>query len=366
MLIKNVKIVNFNETINNADLIIEDNKIKNIIKKDGYGKKILMPGLIDTHIHGFMNDDVMDSKEAVERISINLAKNGITSFMPTAMTNSWEKILKSLNHISKANYKGAKYIGTHIEGPYIGIEKKGAHKPEWLKTATKENIDELLKASEYKLKKISFDPKMLNNELIKYLVTKNVIPSIGHSAATYKQAQDAYDAGATCTCHLWNAMSGVDSRNPGLAEASLENKNVYAEMIIDFQHICPETINFSIKHKGIDKIMCISDAIKPAYIEDGPSISGGIKINKKGLLITLDGTNTIAGSGICIYDSVKFLRQLNYSFNDIVKLTSYNSAKNCNLNNTALIKEGYDADFIILDENTLDLEEVYINGIKIK
>ncbi|WP_406614384.1 N-acetylglucosamine-6-phosphate deacetylase [Mycoplasma corogypsi] len=282
MIIKNVKIVNFDQTINNADIEIEGKLIKNIvIHKEGMGSRTIVPGFIDTHIHGFADYDVMEGSLAVEKISYQLAKHGTTSFMPTAMTNKWETILVALKNIAQTKNFTSKNLGIHIEGPYIGLEKKGAHKPEYLIKATKENVEELFLASQKQLKKISFDPNMASIEIQNKMFELGIIPSIGHSPALYEEAKKFFDNGCYSVCHLWNAMSGVDSRKPGIVQAALMDQKVYTEVIVDLHHIVNQTIDFTIKNKGIDKIICISDAIKPAYSADGDSISGDIPITKK-------------------------------------------------------------------------------------
>ncbi|EFF41079.1 N-acetylglucosamine-6-phosphate deacetylase [Mycoplasmopsis alligatoris] len=364
-IIKDVKIVNYDKIIKNADVILENNVIKQIIKKEGEAEQILIPGFIDTHIHGFAGDDVMDGTEAVERISKKLASYGITSFMPTAMTNEWSEFLQALNNISKAKKLVSKNIGIHIEGPFIGPAKKGAHKLEWLRKATLEDLKEILASSNYTLRKVSFDPTMLDNDLIKYLVANRIIASIGHSSANYAQSMEAYNAGASCTCHLWNAMSGVESRNPGMLQAALTYKKPYAEIIIDFMHVSKESVLFSLKNKNASKLICVSDAIRPAHGIDGDSQSGGIPVTKKGLLITLKGTNTIAGSGISIYDAFKNLISLGIGLSKIVQMTSYNAAKNSNLKNIAQIKKDYIADLILMDKE-YNIKKVYIEGKEVK
>lgn len=365
MLIKNVKIVNHNQIIECADIEFSK-KITKITPTKNKAQYLLVPGFIDTHIHGFMNKDVMDSSAAVEDISLNLARNGITSFMPTAMTASWENIQIALKNIALAKCQGAKNIGIHIEGPFIGEAKKGAHKLEWLRRATREDILEMLNSSNHQLKKISYDPLMVEEKLVPFMVQIDIMPSIGHSAASYDQAMKYYDLGSTNTCHLWNAMSGIDSRKPGILEASLERHDVYSELIVDFHHICQESIVFTLNHKDINHLMCVSDAIRPAYGPDGKSISGGINIEKHGLTIYLEGTTTIAGSGICLHDSFKNLASLDLDYRDIVKLTSYNAAKAHNLKDRAQIKANKLADLVLMDLKTLDIKEVYIDGQKVK
>ncbi|WGI36710.1 N-acetylglucosamine-6-phosphate deacetylase [Mesomycoplasma lagogenitalium] len=365
--IKDVTIINPNNTIDNADITIKGNKIASITIKKGMGNKFLIPGFVDLHIHGIKNNDVMDGEKAVINISKNLAKLGTTSFMPTLMTNSWKKIIESLNQVSKIKQWKSRFLGIHIEGPFIDETKKGAHKKEFLLKATKKRIDQLIEASDFKLKRISFDPKMVNLQTFSYLKNElNVYGSIGHSDANFKMANQYFEKGCDSVCHLWNAMSGVDSRNPGIVQSALYNQNVFVELIIDFVHICKETVDFTIKMKGVDNIIAISDAIKPAYYKNGLSISGDLQVYKKNKLIKINGTDTIAGSAIVIYDAFLNLLKSNYSLNDAVKMTSYNAIRYLNIKNLGIIEKDYLADFLILNKKNYKIEKVFFNGKRVK
>ncbi|WP_036458657.1 N-acetylglucosamine-6-phosphate deacetylase [Mycoplasma leonicaptivi] len=367
-IINDVKIINHNQTINCADIYIQDEKIVKIVPNNNTATQIAVPGFIDTHIHGFMGYDVMEGEQATKMISKHLAQHGTTSFMPSAMTNEWNVILESLKNISKNQEWYSKNLGLHIEGPFIGTKKNGAHKPEFLKKCSIDSIDVLYNASNKQLKKISLDPDQIDKDTFLYTQDKlNIIGSIGHSNTSYQTAQEFFDLGCYSVCHLWNAMSGIDSRKPGLLQASLLNKNVYTEMIFDLLHISKESLDLTFRLKGFDHIIAVSDAIKPAYAPDGDSISGGIPITKKGLKITLKGTDTIAGSGITIHDAFKNLIKIGVSFENAVKLTSYNSAKYLKLENEiGVISQNYFADIVLLNPKTLELENVYINGEQIK
>lgn len=361
MTIKNVQIVNYDNIIECADIEFKNGVITKITKNYNDFKYKIIPGFIDTHVHGFMNYDCMEGTHATEMMSKNLAKNGVTTFLPTAMTQDWKIILKALNNIAKAKSIGARIAGIHIEGPFIGEAQKGAHKTEFLRQATPDLINQLSNASNNKLRKISYDPLMTGLDSVKQMLDNNIIPSIGHTACDYNLANQHLANGALCICHLWNAMSGVHHRNPGLAQASLMDKDVMAELIIDLFHVSPQTIKFSIANKGIDKIMAISDAIKPAYYQDGDSVSGGIPISKKGKQIFLKGTNTIAGSAITIYDAFQNLLELGYDIKHAVRMTSYNAARNTNLEQVGYLDAGYYADFVMLDQNN-QLVKVFVNG----
>ncbi|WP_322875482.1 amidohydrolase family protein [Mycoplasmopsis felis] len=363
-IIKNVKIINYNEIIECADIYIQDDKITQIIRNNNKANAIAVPGFIDTHIHGFKGYDVMEGTKAVKNISKYLAKHGTTSFMPTAMTNNWKVILKSLREIANNEVWVSKNLGIHIEGPFIGLSKKGAHKPEYLQRSNAQKINTLYSASLKQLKKISFDPLMVNIQTFKYLQNKlNIIGSIGHTNASLKVCDKFFENGCFSVCHLWNAMSGIDSRNPGLLQSSFLNNNSYAELIIDLLHVSKESLELTFLNKGYDKIIAISDAIKPAYTKNGDSISGDIPVTKNKLRIVLKGTNTIAGSGITIHDAFKNLIKIGVSMQNAVKLTSYNSAKYLKLENEiGVISPNYFADIVLLDTKNLKIKNVYING----
>ncbi len=364
MTLENVKVINFNKTINNADVIIENNKIKQIIEKDGDSNKILIPGFINTHIHGFVGKDAMDSTEAVEMIASEIAKYGTTSFLPTIMTAEWSELLSAAKNVSTANSKGANILGIHCEGPFISVAKKGAHVEKHIIKPTKEKLNELQTASAGMIKKMTFAPEVFTPELIKEMLDLGMTPTIGHTNATALQTHEAVNNGATAATHLWNAMSSVVNRDAGAVEAVLLRDEVYAELIVDLIHVDKQAIDLSIKTKGFEKIVVVSDAIRPAGLEDGPSNSGGFDVVKKGDLITIKGTDTIAGSGSTILQMFRNLLYLGYSLEEAVAMTSYNATQNLNLKNIGQIKEGFNADLVLLNKE-LDIEKVIINGKEI-
>ncbi|CAM9150402.1 N-acetylglucosamine-6-phosphate deacetylase [Mycoplasma marinum] len=365
MLLKNVKIINHNSTIENADILIEDGIIKNIIEKEGHAKQVVVPGFINTHVHGCMGDDAMDSKEAVERISANLVKFGTTTYLSTLMTAEIETIVDSFKFNAAAKSQGAKIAGFHIEGPWISLDKKGAHRPECLHAPTIEELDKYQNAANGRIKKITYAPEVCPEGFTEAMIKRGVMPTIGHTNGTFEQINSAINSGGhTCT-HLWNAMSGVANRNPGAAEAIIFNENNMPELIADLVHVDEATLRFTIKTVGVDRVILVTDAIRPAGLPDGESISGGIPIIKKGAVIKLKGTDTIAGSASTMHYQFMNLKNLGYNLEDIVKMTSYNAAKNLSWDNEiAQIKDGFKADIVVLDKNTFDIQSVYVDGIK--
>jgi len=365
MKIENVKIINANETIENATIHIEDGKITKIDKLEGCGMIMAVPGFIDTHMHGFVGHDFMDGKEAVEKITKELAKHGTTSVFPTAMTAEWKKVIEALEVIATTKSLGSKIAGIHLEGPFIAKEKKGAHDERYLVVPTMKNTKEVIDASKGKLKKITIAPELLTKEVAKLLTDNGVTITLGHGAADAKTTREAIKYGATSATHLWNAMTNVENRNPGMAEVFLQEDKVYAELITDLIHVDGETIKLTVKAKGSDKVVVVSDAIRPAGLEDGKFKSGGLDIEKKGQKITLAGTDTIAGSASTIHSNFKNMTDLGFKINEVVAMTSYNAAKSLNLKGLGEIKVGNIADIVIMDGG-LDIKNVYIDGKEIK
>ena len=361
MKLKDVKIVNYNKTINNADVEIINNKIHKIIIKEGEGNSILIPGFIDIHTHGLYGHDFMDGKEAIEKITEAFAKFGVTSIFATIMTRDLETMEKSLIEISEVNSKGANILGIHSEGPFISLKKKGAHNPKELMKGNISILRQQYNASKGLLKKVTFAPEECSLEFIDAMIELGIMPSIGHTNGTFEQITEAIERGALQCTHLWNAMTGVINRNPGAAEAIIYDDRIYAELVVDFIHIDKDTLKFTLKNKKPEKIILVTDSIRPAGLPDGESKSGGIIIVKKGLKIVLKGTDVIAGSGATMHDCFKDVLILGVTINEAVMMSSYNAAKSLNLHGKGIIQEGMDADLILMDKE-YNIKKVIING----
>ncbi len=363
MKLENIKIINYNNVIKNADIIFENGKIKLILEKNGEGTQIVMPGFIDTHTHGIGGYDFMDGKEAVEKITKIFPKYGVTSIYATIMTREKDVMNESLKNISSAIPNGTNILGIHSEGPFISLEKKGAHNPKLIVKGNERLLIEQYNASQGMLKKITFSPETCDDDFIKRITELKIMPSIGHSNASFKRSIEAIELGSLHATHLWNAMSGVQNRNPGMVEAAIFDDRIFVELITDLVHVDKETILFTIKTKGVDRIILVTDSIRPAGLPDGESESGGIEIIKTGPKIVLKGTDTIAGSGATMLMCVKNLIDLALPLTDIVKMSSYNVAKSLGLNGKGIIQEGMDADFVLLDQK-YNIVNTFIGGKK--
>ncbi len=383
-VLKNIKIINFNETINNATLTLENEIISNItannfskVSKNEIDAKdlIAIPGFIDMHIHGAFEKDFMDSKIASWKSLLTALPNeGTTSVVAASITADLVTLKTALEVMNQAMElqkdhqlapKTATLLGCYMEGPYISEVFKGAHKKSLLRKPNIDEIKELQKAANGNIKVITYAPELGNKTFTKDLCELNIIPSIGHSNANLEETLSAFKDGATHTTHLYNAMSGFRHRDPGIVAASLYHKgNVLNELICDGLHVRKEIIKVTFEILGPDRIVIVTDAINPKGCPDGDNyISGGIRVVKKGPILTLYGTDTIAGSGAtmigCFRNVIKFSGA---TMSEAVKMSSYNAAKQLKIDHkVGIIKTGMIADLVVLNAD-LEIVDVFVKG----
>ncbi|WP_123054575.1 N-acetylglucosamine-6-phosphate deacetylase [Clostridium sp. JN-1] len=361
-------------------VILFDDKIEKILDKREFHKLInentndsiqiadaqgmyVSPGFIDIHIHGAGGSDTMDGTlEALEVISKTIAKSGVTAFLPTTMTMSKEKIYKALDNIKEAvskDFKGAKVLGAHVEGPFINEKYKGAQKEDYILNPSYDFI----KGYEDDIKIITLAPEKDENlSFIKTVKEKTDIAlSIGHSDASYEQAMTAIENGITQSTHIFNRMTPLNHRKPGIVGAAF-NSDIFCELIADTIHVHPAVINILVNIKGKEKVILITDSMRAGGMKDGISELGGQKvIVKDGSARLEDGT--LAGSVLTLNKAVKNVFN-NTSLNicEAVDMASLNPAKSINIDGKkGSIEIGKDADIVIFDEN-FDVKHTIVSG----
>ncbi|RDY25864.1 N-acetylglucosamine-6-phosphate deacetylase [Romboutsia weinsteinii] len=368
--IVNGKILLENQILENKVLVF-GKKIVDITDEvvDGYeiidaNGKYVSPGLVDIHIHGNVGKDVMDgNEEAISDISKSIVRHGVTSFLPTTMTMGKDSIDKALQAIRKSmnkNIEGAKPIGVHLEGPFINEAYKGAQNPEFIIDASydfiKDNADII--------KVITYAPeKDTNLEFTKDIKKNtNIVLSIGHSKATYEQAKEAINLGASNITHLFNGMTGLNHRNPGVVGAALTSNDAYCEIIADTIHIKKDLFQFILDNKGKEKVILITDSIEAGGLEDGEYSLGGQKVIVKENQARLE-SGSLAGSVMPLNIMINnFYKNTNLKINEAINLASLNAARSIHVDNTkGSIQIGKDADIAIFDED-LNCFMTIVNG----
>ncbi|NFN79676.1 N-acetylglucosamine-6-phosphate deacetylase [Clostridium botulinum] len=315
-------------------------------------QKIVTPGLIDIHVHGSCNFDTMDNSiEAIEAISSGICKNGVTSFLPTTMTMTKENIYSSLNIIKKCMKKdlnGSKVIGAHMEGPFINPIYKGAQDSKYI---LKPNF-EFIKDYTEVIKLISYSPELDDDYEFTKEVKENtkITLSICHSNASYKQCMEVISLGVTNITHLFNAMTPLNHREPGVVGAALMS-NAYCEIIADKIHVDKSLFQFILNNKGNEKVILITDCMRAGCMKDGKYELGGQDVYvKDGAARLINGT--LAGSILTLNKAVyNFFKNTNLELNEVINMASLNPAKSIGIDDKkGSLDIGKDADICIFDD----------------
>lgn len=335
-----------------TDITVHDGKIHKIGKSEENGFDLkgckVYAGLIDVHTHGCMGYDVMDGNPNL--MSKFYAKSGVTSYLPTTMTGDAEKI-RRITETDIFEQRGSNILGFHLEGPYISDEYKGAQNGKYIKNP---DLKEFEKFKNVKM--VTVAPELEGS--LEFIKNCNCIVSLGHTAADYNTAMEAFGAGACCLTHTFNAMPPLHHRNPSLIGAAFD-KNAYVQVICDGLHIHPSVIRMLYKMFGSDRMILISDSMRATGLSDGTYELGGQTVTVRGNSARLaDGT--LAGSVSTLLDCVKCAVRFGISEAEAFKMASLTPAKLLGVNKGKLA-EGYDADFIALDNN-LNLVTTVING----
>ncbi len=311
------------------------------------------PGLIDIHIHGCKGFDTMDEDEcAVEVISKGVAENGVTSFLPTTMTMSPQRIYKAFDNIKKAknkNIEGSKILGAHMEGPFINEKYKGAQNPKYIYIPSFDFIKDYTDI----IKIISYSPETDTNfEFTKKIKQEtDIVLSICHSDATYNIGKEAKTLGVTNITHLFNGMTPLNHREPGIVGLGLTS-DMYCELIADKIHINPELFQFIIDSKGKDKLVLITDCMRAGCMPDGEYDLGGQTVYVKNNSARIEN-GSLAGSVLTLNKAVhNFKESTNLNIYEAINLASLNPAKSIKVDDKkGSLEIGKDADIAIFNEN---------------
>lgn len=355
-------------------VLLFDDKILDIVNEDSYQAdevidaqgNYVTPGLVDVHIHGYLGEDTSDgTQEGIRIIAKGLLANGVTSFLPTTMTVSWDEIVAALENVralkpqsQSPKFEGSEILGCHAEGPFINPKRKGAQSEE---SIIPPNAELILPFQDI-IKIITIAPEMPGGiDFIKRLTSESeIVVSIGHTDASYEQAMEAIDAGAAYVTHLFNAMTALNHRNPGVVGAALSS-DVACELIADTFHIHPGLYSLLYTVKK-DKLILITDCTRAGGLQDGEYTLGGQPIFVKGIECRLkDGT--IAGSVLKLNNAVK-------NFRNHAQVPMWQAVRAASLQPAAAIGEdktkgsldkGKDADIVIMDADCQAIK-TYVRG----
>lgn len=336
-----------------VDIGVENGRIAAIGTLSGegtdFGGAKIYPGLIDVHSHGTIGRDTMDAR--LDEMADWELMNGVTTWYPTTMTMSEADIVAATSVNIDLGH-GANIPGFHMEGPFINVKYKGAQNEEYIIPPSMELFNKCKN-----IKKVTVAPE--TEGAMEFIEKCPAVVSLGHTDADYETCMEAFRRGAKSLTHTYNVMPGIHHRAPGPIGAGSDSEGVFAELICDGKHIHPSAVKMLIKIFGKDRIIFVSDSMCATGLPDGEYMFGGQKtIVKDQTARTVTGN--LAGSTSSLFECVRTAISFGIPEEDAVKMASENPARSMGLNK-GKIEVGYDADFIIVD-NDFNLIKAIVRG----
>ncbi len=335
-----------------------------------YGDNKIVPGFIDTHIHGGYGFDTNDGdQDGLRMLQKRLPEEGVTGFLPTTVTQSEEVLTKALLNVAaveKEPQSGTRILGIHFEGPYLNVAFKGAQPEEHIVTPDLEQFKRYQEAANGLIKVITIAPEQdPDHTLTRYLAETGVVASIGHSAATYQQALEAVANGAKSFTHVYNGMSRFNHRELNLVGAAFRFEDVFGEIIVDGNHSSFDAVNVFMRNKGKERVVLITDALicKGAEIGSEWTLGGHPIVLGEDGAAYLKGTTSLSGSTLKTNVGVKnIIEKVGLSWDWAIAAASTNPARLLNMDDRkGYLRVGYDADIVVLDNN-YDVVATYVMG----
>ena len=365
-VITNGRIYTEAQVIEKGYLVVENGKISDIQKGDYKGHlnqidvagKHVLPGFIDIHIHGGYGEDAMDaSYDGLNHLAKQLLSEGTTTFLATTMTQSDENIEKALNNIvacyeNQTLGEAAEIGGVHLEGPFISEHKVGAQNPKYVQRPTVEKIRHFQKVAKGLIKIITFAPEVEGAHDTLNELRDDIIFSMGHTVATFEEANEAVERGAKHVTHLYNAATPFEHRNPGVFGAAWTNQSLNTEIIGDGIHSHPAAVDIKKKKKGPTHMHLITDAMRAKGMKDGEYDLGGQNVIVKGKEARLEN-GALAGSILKMNEGLHNLIQFTHnSLDHLWRVASLNQAIALNIDKQkGSLSIGKDADIVIVDDH---------------
>ena len=327
------------------------------------GGGILSPGFIDWQINGG-GGVLFNANPTVEGIAAIAAAHrsaGVTAFLPTVVTDAPGVLAEALIAAGEARQRVPGALGIHVEGPFIDMKRKGVHPPEFIRPMLEQDADALIGAHAGVMV-VTLAPASVSLEFVRRLANAGIIVSLGHSDASAEEAHAVFDAGASAATHLYNAMSQLSSRAPGVVGATLSDPRIICGLIADGEHAHALAYRVALAAKGPRGVALVSDAMPPAA--GGPDVFElqGRRMTRVGnKLIAEDGT--LAGAAITMRDAVDYVvNVLNIPLADALMMATLTPARLLRVDDQiGRLKPGHRADLVHLTDD-LQVAEVWTGG----
>lgn len=356
----------------------EDGKIKGILPygaktpDEDYGEQRILPGFIDVHTHGAYGWDTNDATpEGLRHWMKNITSEGVTSILPTTITQSEEVLTNAVRNVAnvvKEGYEGAEILGIHFEGPYLDQVYKGAQPEQYCVKPDVEQMKRYWEASDHLIKIITMATEHdCNYELTHWCVDHGIVVSQGHSSATFEQAMMGIANGAMSMTHVYNGMTKFHHREPGLVGAAFRFRDVYGEIITDGNHSHLAAINDYYKAKGPNFAIMITDSLMVKSLPTGTKVLFGgneIELMPDGSA-HLTSTGGLAGSTLHVNKGLQIVAEkAGVPWQSAINSCTINTARMLGVDDRkGSIQAGKDADLVVLADN-YDVVMTYVRGKK--
>jgi len=367
MILKNIDLCTPYRRIHDAEIRVENGRIAFAGPKrprtsgrrapeteviDGRGATAV-PGLIDIHIHGGGGADFMDgTADAARTVLATHLRAGTTAVLATLMTAPPDRIREAVRAVNDVSAE-AMVLGLHLEGPHIAASKRGAQPAESVRPFDVREIAAIARLSKVPIRIVTLAPELPGAAAyVRSLVRRGIIPAAGHSDATFEQAIRGFEAGIRHGTHLFNAMTGIHHREPGLAGALLLNEEASVEVIADGVHLHPATVFLVLTAKPSEMVVLVTDATRPAG-SNTPALR------------TPEGR--LYGSTLTLLDAVRnVVRWSDWPLESVLPLATANPARLLGIDDRkGFLKRGADADIVLLDKR-LNVRDVFVRGKRIR
>ncbi len=324
---------------------------------------VLSPGLVDWQVNGGggVLFNATPTPEAAAAIAAAHRRAGVTAIVPTVITDSPAVLVAALAAAGEAARATPGVLGVHVEGPFIDPRRRGVHLAEFIRTMRERDCDQLVAAKAGAMV-VTLAPSAAGPALIARLAAAGIVVSLGHAEATAEEARAAFAAGARAVTHLFNAMSQLGSRTPGLVGAALADPAIVCGLIADGHHVHAAALRAAINAKGAGGITLISDAMPPAAGGPPVFVLQGRRMRREGSRL-IDDFDTLAGGAVTVLDAVRYVvSALGLPLADALRMATSTPARLLGLEGRiGAVVPGARADLVHLDDD-LDLAGVWIDG----
>lgn len=336
---------------------------------------LLTPGYVDIHAHGAWEHAFDDGIEGIEIARAYHMMHGTTRQVLSLITNPLNVMVENLQAVKAIMATRRDVLGSHLEGPFLALARKGAHDPQCLVDPTPERVETLLQAADGSLRQITIAPERKHGmEAIRRFVAAGVVPAVGHCDADYDTAREAIDAGSTLMTHMFNAMNGLHHRQPGPIPAMIEDPRVTIELINDGFHVANPMLRMALE-LAPHRIAMVTDAMSATGCADGSYKLGALDVTVTDGHARLVSNGAIAGSTLILEVAVRrSVAELGLGLAEAIEAVTLTPARVFGLDKhnaitgapLGLLAPGYAADLLVTDPATLQVQHVWCGGCEIK